>query len=223
MSDFTTAAPLRILIVDDHPIVRQGYESLIGKHADLAVCASVSTEQEALEEIARTRPHVAIIDITLKESSGVELVKAIHRQYDEVKMLVISAHDENLYAERMLEVGALGYVNKQEAAEKLVEAIRKVGEGEVFVSPQIARRLLKRRAVGSNGSEPTSTIHDLTDRELQVYEMIGGGETTKYIANRLELSPKTVERYKENIKRKLGVRNATELVQSATRWILEKG
>lgn len=210
----------RILIVDDHPIVRQGYGQLIGNHSDLEVCASVSSGREALEQAKATDPDLAIVDITLKDSHGIELVKELHAQYPELKILVVSAHDESLYAERGLNAGALGYVNKQEATDRLINAIRRVLAGEVYVSEEITRKLLKSRArAGKQGA--SSAISTLTDRELEVYEMIGHGQTTKKIASRLHLSPKTIERYKENIKKKLDISNSTELVQQATRWILE--
>lgn len=210
----------RILIVDDHPIVRQGYGQLIGNHSDLEVCASVSSGREALEQAKATDPDLAIVDITLKDSHGIELVKELHAQYPELKILVVSAHDESLYAERGLNAGALGYVNKQEATDRLINAIRRVLAGEVYVSEEITRKLLKSRARAGK-QDASSAISTLTDRELEVYEMIGHGQTTKKIASRLHLSPKTIERYKENIKKKLDISNSTELVQQATRWILE--
>jgi len=213
----------RILIVDDHPIVRQGYEQLIGTQADLQVCGWAATADEALKQAKATDPALAIVDITLKDSNGVELIKQLQTRHPNLKILVISAHDETLYAERALEAGALGYINKQEALDRLVEAVRDVLAGEVYVSEQITRRLLKRRVSGGKQQQETPQIESLTDRELQVFEMVGHGQSTKQIAARLHLSPKTIERYKENIKGKLDIANSTELVQQATRWILENG
>lgn len=213
----------RILIVDDHPIVRQGYSQLIGNQPDLEVCGAVDNEVEALKLAQINKPSLVIVDITLKDSNGIELVKELRMQNCRAKILVISAHDENLYAERALDAGALGYINKQEATERLIDAIRCVLAGEVYVSEQITRRLLKRRVSGKDSKSGESGIATLTDRELQVFEMIGHGKTTKQIASQLCLSPKTIERYKENVKRKLDIANATELVQRATRWVLERG
>jgi DNA-binding NarL/FixJ family response regulator len=210
----------RILIVDDHPIVRQGYAQLIGNQPDFEVCGVAASEQEALDEIARSHPHLAIVDISLKNSSGIELIETIHARHPDVKVLVASAHDENLFAERALEAGALGYINKQEATDRLIEGIRQVLDDEVFVSEEMTHRLLRNR-VGDSKKPDLQPIQKLTNRELQVFEMIGHGETTQRIANRLGLSHKTIERYKENLKRKLNLANATELVQQATRWVLE--
>lgn len=218
-----TSTTTRILIVDDHPIVRHGYTQLIGNQPDLEVCGSAEGEQEALELAKATHPALAIVDIMLKNGNGIELVKEFRSRYSGMKILIISAHDENLYAERALNAGAMGYVNKQEATEKLIEAIRKVLAGEVYVSEQITRRLLRRRVAGNQSVEPTAAIAALTDRELQVYEMIGHGRSTQKIAAVLHLSPKTIERYKENIKHKLDIGNSTELVRHATRWVLENG
>lgn len=213
----------RILIVDDHPIVQQGYSQLIGNQDDLDVCGVAGSGQEALEQMAQTNVDLAIVDISLKDSSGIELVKQIKQRHSRTRILVISAHDENLFAERALEAGALGYINKQEAIDKLIEALRRVLAGEVYVSEHITRRLLKNRVDNRQPSAQVTTLEKLTDRELQVFQMIGHGQSTKKIAGQLHLSPKTIERYKENIKRKLELQNSTELVQRATRWVFESG
>lgn len=215
--------PIRILTVDDHPIVRDGYSQLIGNQPDLEVCGVAASEQEALQVAKQTNPHLAIVDITLKDGNGIVLIKELLACHRHLKILVISAHDENLYAERALEAGALGYINKQEATGQLIDAIRKVLSGEVYISQAIAAKLLKRRVGGRNQKDEVAAIDTLTDRELQVYEMIGSGRTSKQIAAELQLSTKTIERYKENIKKKLSLSNATQLVQKATRWVLEKG
>lgn len=213
----------RILIVDDHPIVRQGYEQLIGTQADLEVCGWAATAEDALKEAKAADPALAIVDITLKDSNGIELIKQFQSSHPKLRVLVISAHDETLFSERALEAGALGYLNKQEALDRLIDAIRKVLAGDVYVSEQLTRRLLKRRVSPGTRSPERPPIESLTDRELQVFEMTGGGQSTKQIAARLHLSPKTIERYKENIKHKLEISNSTELVQRATRWVLEDG
>jgi len=214
----------RILIVDDHPIVRQGYAQLIGDHRDLEVCGFASTEQEALALCRERMPHLVIIDITLKEGHGIELIKQLVSRDVGVKILVISAHDEKIFAERALEAGALGYINKQEATDELIDGIRAVLAGDVYLSEQMSKRLLKRR-VGNrkSNSVDVASFDQLTDRELEVFQLIGKGLTTRRIADQLQLSPKTIERYRENIKHKLNLANATELLQRATRWSLEGG
>lgn len=217
------ASSTRILIVDDHPIVRDGYARLIGNQSDLEICGAAASAQEALEEAKHANPHLAIVDVTLKDSNGIELIRELRARHRRIKVLVISAHDENLYAERALEAGALGYINKQEATGQLIDAVRKVLAGEVYVSNAISAKLLRRRVGGRKQIGDGPLMDVLTNRELQVYELIGNGQTSKQIARTLHLSVKTVERYKENIKRKLGIRNATELIQKATRWVLEKG
>lgn len=210
----------RILIVDDHPIVRQGYSQLIGNHSDLEVCGFAPTEDEAMRQIAATDPTLVVVDIKLQDGNGIELIKKIRLQYPDIRMLVISAHDENLFAERALESGAMGYINKQEATGRLIDGIRRVLADEVYLSDQMTKRLLRRRVGGPAGTEP-SRLGDLTDRELEVFGLIGHGQSVKSIALQLNLSSKTIERYRENIKNKLGIANATELVQRATQWVLE--
>jgi DNA-binding NarL/FixJ family response regulator len=210
----------QILIVDDHPIVRQGYVQLIRDQPDMEVCGSAASETEALEELQRCQPHLAVVDISLKDSHGIVLIKQIRRTYRDVKVLVVSAHDESLYAERALEAGASGYINKQEATDKLIEGIRSVLHDRVFLSEEMTCRLLHIRVNNCHSSDKPS-IDTLTNREIEVFERIGHGETTRQIADRLQLSPKTIERYKENIKHKLRLANATELVRQATRWVLD--
>jgi DNA-binding NarL/FixJ family response regulator len=215
--------PIGILIVDDHPIVRHGYTLLIESQPDLQICGTAASEVEALQQAAVTNPAVAIVDICLTDSNGVELIKKLKSRQPRLKILVISAQDEDLYAERVLEAGALGYINKQEATDRLINGIRTVLSGEIYVSEHMTRRLLHYRVSGDPGRHEPTAIAALTDRELHVYQMIGNGRTTKQIAAQLHLSPKTVERYRENIKQKLRIDNATQLVQHATRWVLEKG
>ena len=223
MSTATTkeqgTATTRILIVDDHPIVRAGYSLLITRQPDLAICGEAETAGEALRLAREEEPDLAIIDLTLKGGSGLELCKQLAHAAPELRMLVISAHDEQLYADRALRCGARGFINKEEATTKLIEAIRTVLAGKVWLSSQMTDRLLAR--VGSGGSPSASPIESLSDRELEVFELIGQGHTTHEIAARLHLSPKTVESYRENLKRKLNLRNSTELTQHAVQWVLE--
>ena len=216
----SVAAPARVLIVDDHPIVRQGYALLIGSQPDLQVCGEAATTSEALEKMNLTSPHLLIVDVRLKDSDGIDLIKQLKAERPSVKVLVVSAMDEDLFADRVLQAGALGFVNKQEATDNLVRGIRTVLRGEVYLSERMTKRLLKRN-VGSGLEEATSPMERLSNREIQVFRYIGQGLSTKRIAAEMNLSPKTIERYRENIKAKLQLQNATELVRTATQWVLE--
>ncbi|MEX0718186.1 MAG: response regulator transcription factor [Planctomycetaceae bacterium] len=210
----------RVLIVDDHPIVREGYAKLIGSQPDLEVCGDAADAGEALRLVETTKPDLIVIDISLKEGNGIELCKDIRFQYPQVKMLVASAHDEALYAERVLRAGATGYVNKEEAIDQLIEAIRLVLSGKIYLSDEMTERMLC-RAVGSDDHAGESAVASLSDREIEVFEFIGHGMTTRQIAEKLDLSPKTIESYRENIKTKLNLKNGAELTQHAVRWVLE--
>lgn len=212
----------RILIVDDHPIVRQGYAFIIGTESDLRVCGFASTEAEAIQQARVTKPDLVIIDITLENGSGIELLKRITKSFPNIKSLVVSAFDELLFAERALDAGASGYLNKHEATGVLLDAMRQVLSDEVYLSPKMTKRLLRRK-LGRVDDAPASPLSELSDRELQVFRLIGQGTATRHIAQQLSLSPRTVERYRENIKQKLNLRSATQLVQSATKWVLEEG
>lgn len=219
----TTERPLRkkILIVDDHPSVREGLALRISLHADLDVCGEADTEEQAVSLVKETRPDLVLVDISLKCGHGIELIKRIRSIDPAIKMLVISGFQESLYAERALRAGALGYLNKQESNEKMIEAIRKVLSGERFLSAEMNRRLVE-HALGA--SDPTkSPIENLTDRELEIFRMIGEGVTTGAIATRLFLSTHTIDTHRENIKRKLGLSTAGELSRVAVQWMLENG
>ncbi len=211
----------RILIVDDHPIVRRGFRELVAHEPDLLVCGEAEDAPQALQQIEATRPDVVVIDLTLKSGHGLELIQEIKARDGRIKMLVSSMHDESLFAERALRAGASGYVSKQESADKIIDAVRRVLRGEIYLSPRMANRLLHRVASGEPlGKNP---IESLSDRELEVFEMIGQGLTTKQVAGKLELSPKTVETHREKIKTKLRLRNSIELSRHATQWVLENG
>ncbi|QDT26199.1 Response regulator UvrY [Gimesia panareensis] len=219
--DDTKQRKTRIMIVDDHPIVREGYSRLIEREDNLQVCAEADSKAEALKQIMNDPPDLVIIDISLKDGSGLELIKDIKAQFKQIKMLTVSMHDENLFAERCIRAGALGFVNKQQAPEQLVTAIHRVLSGKVFLSSEITERMIC-RSIGSENYSEQSPIETLSDRELEVFEQIGLGETTRQIAQKLNLSPKTVETYRENIKHKLNLDNATELIRNAIQWVLEK-
>src|SRR5262245_21298104 len=212
-----------VLIVDDHPAVREALALRIGRQPDLEVCGEAADMSEALRLVADTQPDVAVVDISLKTGNGIDLVKRIKDRNDHVRILVWSMHSESLYAERALRGGALGYITKDQATDKIVEAIRRVLAGKVWLSEAMAERLLQ-RAVGVGRPEVTRTPLDtLADRELEVFRLIGQGVKTAEIAERLHLSVKTVETYRDRIRQKLDLMDGTALAHYATQWVLENG
>ena len=213
--------PVKILIVDDHPSVREGLALRISIHSDLEVCGEAESEEQAIELVRQTKPDLVLVDISLKSGHGLELIKRIRSMEPTVKMLVISGFQESLYAERACRAGAMGYLNKQESSERMIEAIRTVLGGERFLSPEISRRLIS-QALGSSDEKKTP-IEQLTDRELEIFRMIGEGLSTGLIANRLFLSTHTIDTHRENIKRKLTLNSAAELSRAAVQWFLENG
>ena len=218
-----TKAPTRVLIVDDHPAVREALALRIGRQPDLEVCGEAADTGEALRLLADARPDVAVIDITLRSGNGIDLIKRIKDRNDRVRILVWSMHSEALYAERALRAGALGYVQKDQATDRIVEAIRRVLAGKVYLSEATAERMLQ-RAVGGVCEEVTrSPLDVLADRELEVFRLIGGGMKTGEIAKRLHLSVKTVETYRDRIRENLDLSDGTKLAHYATQWVLENG
>jgi DNA-binding NarL/FixJ family response regulator len=213
---------LRVLIVDDHPIVREGLAQMIDRQPDLMVCAMVDGVREAMSAIRDAAPNIAIVDLTLKDLGGLELVKMIAAAFPELPSLVLSMHDEKLYAERALRAGARGYIMKQEGTAKLMTALRVVLNGEIYLSEKMAARVLGKLVRGRVEADG-SPLNTLSDRELEVFELIGRGFGTRQIAERLCVSIKTVESHREHIKQKLKLRNATELVQHATQWATQEG
>jgi DNA-binding NarL/FixJ family response regulator len=209
----------RILVVDDHPIVRRGLRELVADETDLEICGEAEDVTQALQQIDATCPDVVIVDLTLKSGHGLELIQEIKARGELTKMLVSSMHDESLFAERALRAGAAGYISKQESPEKIIDAMRCVLRGEIYLSSRMSNRLLHRLSAG----EPLEKdpIENFSDRELQVFEMIGRGLTTKQIARELELSHKTVETHREKIKSKLNLKTGAELSRHATQWVLE--
>lgn len=210
-----------ILIVDDHPMVREGLTLRISTQPDLKVCGEAATEGEALALVRELNPDLVLIDISLKSGNGIELVKQIKSRHSAVKMLVISGFKESLYAERALRAGALGYLNKQESNDKVLAAIRAVLAGQHYFSPEITQRLISQSLGGTQAQK--SSIGNLTDRELEIFRLIGEGLTSGTIADRLFLSTHTIDTHRENIKRKLGLKNAGELNRAAVQWVLESG
>jgi DNA-binding NarL/FixJ family response regulator len=211
---------IRILIVDDHPLVRQGLIGLISTEPDLVICGEASGATEAQHLAETMRPEVAIIDLTLGEGSGIALIKEFKERYPSMKLLVLSMHDELLFAERALRAGAVGYVSKDKVSRTIVYAIRAVLADRIYLSQRMTQRMMH-RAVGARADAGQSPFDRLTDREIEVFEMIGQGLTTRGIATRLELSPKTVETHREHIKDKLEIKNTAELTQHAVQWVLE--
>jgi DNA-binding NarL/FixJ family response regulator len=213
----------RILIVDDHPAVREALASRIGRQPDLEVCGEAADMAEALRLVADTQPDLAVVDISLKSGTGIDLIKRIKDRNNSILMLVWSMHSESLYAERALRAGALGYINKDQATDKIIEAIRRVLEGKVYLSDAMAEKMLH-RAVGGGRKEATrSPLDALADRELEVFRLIGQGVKTAEIAERLHLSVKTVETYRDRIRQKLDLSDGTQLAHFATQWVLENG
>jgi len=208
----------RILLVDDHAVVRFGITQLINRQSDLVVCGEEEDASKALDAITSLKPDLVIADISLKDSSGLELMRNIKAQYPRLPILVVSVHDESIYAEMAFRAGATGYLMKQEALDRIPTAIRRVLEGSVYVSDALAARMLQQRVRGQLDVQE-SPVKSLSDRELEVFQLIGQWKKTKEIAQELHLSVKTVEYYREQIKRKLNLRDASELTQYATSWV----
>src|ERR1700674_2597658 len=206
-----------VFVVDDHPIVRQGLTLLINQESDLAVCGEAEEMHSALSAILAVRPDILIVDISLNGPDGLELLKNVRISSPRLPVLILSMHDESIYAERALRAGANGYIMKQEATEKVLVALRRILAGEIYVSDRIANKMLKHYITGS-GTLRHSSIADLSDRELEVFRLIGEGHGTRQIAEELHLSVKTVESYQAHIKEKLSLRSARELMQHAIQW-----
>jgi len=208
----------RILLVDDHAVVRYGIAQLINKQTDMVVCGEEESASNALNAIGKLKPNLVIADISLKDSSGLELMRNIKAQYTGLPVLVVSAHDETVYAEIAFRAGALGYLMKQEALEKVITAVRRVLSGNIYVSDALGSRMLQQQIRGKTDINE-SPVKSLSDRELEVFQMIGQWKKTSEIAHELHLSIKTIEYYREQIKRKLNLKNSAELTQHATSWV----
>lgn len=210
------------MIVDDHPLMRQGLAMTLEAERDIEVTWQASSAEEALDLMDKEKPDVAIVDISLPGMGGLELIKHWRARDADAKLLVVSRHDESLYAERAIRAGARGYVMKLEAADVIVTAVRRVAAGGIFVSPEINDRLLNNLAAGRS-TLSDSPMDLLSDRELEVFELTGGGLSTREISDRLHLSIKTVESYRSRIKDKLNLSSATELLQHAVHWVGGEG
>jgi DNA-binding NarL/FixJ family response regulator len=212
------ATRTKIFLVDDHPLVRDWLTQLIQREGDLTVCGEAEDTHEALTKIEEVKPDIVIADISLKSTHGLELVKDLQVRLPTLPVLVLSMHDESLYAERVLRAGAKGYITKQEATKKILLAIRRVLSGEIYISEKMSSRMVNKMVLG-RASEQKSAIERLTDRELEVFQLIGSGQGTRRIAAELHLGIKTVESYRARIKEKLKLEDGTQLLQQAIQWV----
>jgi DNA-binding NarL/FixJ family response regulator len=221
MNDCSQPGITRVVLIDDHPLIRDGLRSCLTARPHLVVCGEADDVASALILIDEFRPHLAIVDLSLRNGSGIDLIKRIVARGFGTRVLVASMMDESLYAERAIQAGALGFVHKEEASRKIVEAAERVLTGKIYVSDRVMDRLLSRAVQG--GSEPGgSPLEQLSDRELEVFEQIGTGQSVREIAETLDLSPKTVETYRDRIKRKLNLASAAQLNHFAVRWVTER-
>ncbi len=207
----------RILVVDDHPIVRERLTEIINRETDLTVCGEAEDRADAVQAIKTQTPDLVIVDLTLKNSDGLELIKDIHARWPKLLMLVVSMHDESLYAERVIRAGALGYITKQEATRSILVAIRRVLAGQIYLNEQISTHIIS-RLVSHTGPVASTPAELLADRELQVFELTGRGMNTREIAGRLHIAAKTVETYRARIREKLKLKDGSELLQLAIVW-----
>jgi DNA-binding NarL/FixJ family response regulator len=206
-----------VFLVDDHPLVREWLTHLINQQPDLVVCGEADNAQAALEAILRLKPEVAIVDISLKDQSGLELIKNLKQLQNSAAVIVLSMHDEALYAERVLRAGARGYIMKRETAKKVISAIRQVLEGKIYLSERLTS-VFAERFLDGNSTSLRSPIEQLSDRELEVFQLLGQGLETRLIAQKLHISVKTVQAFCARIKEKLELTSATELLREAVRW-----
>jgi DNA-binding NarL/FixJ family response regulator len=213
----TTKDQARIVLVDDHPMVRERLAEVINREPDLSICGEAEDRAGALEVVEREKPRLAIVDLTLKRSNGLDLIKDLRVMYPELLILVLSMQDENLYAERVIRAGAHGYITKQEATRKILDAIRQVMAGKVFLSEEISAEILS-RMLGKSKGDAMRSLDVLSDRELQVFGLVGEGFGTRQIAEQLGLDVKTVETYRTRIKEKLELKDASELLRQAIAW-----
>lgn len=207
----------RVLVADDHPIVRDGLVQLINQQVDLVCCGQAATQPEVFAAVTTLQPELLVLDLRLKDSDGLELIKSLKSQLPELPILVLSQFDEELYAERALRAGALGYVMKEQASKEVLDAMRTVLAGKIYVTPAMTAKLLQ-KALATKPATAEPSADKLTDRELQVLQCLGTGLSTREIAAQMRLSIKTVETYREHLKHKLGLRNADELVYYARNW-----
>ena len=216
------ATAKRIFVVDDHPLIREGLAAQLANQPNLQLCGEAEDVAEAMSRIAASKPDLVIVDISLKNGNGVDLVKRLKAKDPSLVMLVWSMHPESLYAERALRAGARGYVSKSKSASQIIEAVLTVLDGRTYLSPEMSEKLLGRVIGGGQKAIEASGVETLTDRELETFEHLGQGLTTQQIASKMHVSRKTVETYRARIKEKLGLANAVELVQHSVQWVLSK-
>jgi DNA-binding NarL/FixJ family response regulator len=214
------AGRARVVVIDDHPIVRRGLAQLLSSMPDLELVGEAEGYAQALELLARTPADVAVVDLSLDDSSGLDLLGEIRTRFPAVKTIVFSIHDAELYAPRALRAGAAGFVSKTQPCEDVLAAIRALTQGEIYVAPEVAQRILRRMSTGGR-ARPDGGVELLSDRELQVFELVGRGHTTGEIAKALHLSPKTVETHRQRIKAKLGIDSGTKLLIRAAQWVAQ--
>jgi DNA-binding NarL/FixJ family response regulator len=216
-----TKAKHTVFVIDDHPIVREGLVQLINRENDLVVCGLAEDAYGALKAMESVKPDIAVADISLKGTDGIELIKNMKMRFADLPVLVLSIHDESLYAPRALRAGARGYIMKQEATENVLVALRRVLGGEIYLSERMANKMLQ-QLVGIGAATGRLSVDRLSDRELEVFRLIGQGHGTRRIAEELRLSIKTVESYREHIKDKMTLNDASELVQHAIQWVQQE-
>jgi DNA-binding NarL/FixJ family response regulator len=208
---------VRVMLVDDHPLMRQGMKTLIEQHKRFEVCGEADNAPRALELVAKLQPDLAVVDISLQSTNGIELTKGLRGLCPTMQVLIISMHDENVYAERALRAGAMGYVMKHEAGDKIIAAMEQILEGEVHLSDRVKSRMLH-RFVQHRADVLISPMEKLSDREMEVFQLLGNGYGTREIANLLNLSVKTIDSYREHLKEKLGLPTGNDLVRHAIQW-----
>lgn len=208
----------QILLVDDHPVVRDGLTTIINHQRDLNVCGGADDAHQALKAISELKPDIVVVDISLKNSDGIELTKSIKAKYPKLRVLVLSVHDESIYAERALRAGARAYLMKEVVSENIVKAIRSVSKGEIYVSDTISKKFLHKIA-GDKADKTKTSIENLSDREFEIFRLIGEGYKASQIAKKLHLSVKTVETYRGRLKEKLNITDASKLLRYAIKWV----
>lgn len=215
----------QIYIVEDHPVMRRGYSYLVDSEIDLEICGEAGDAQTALKDIPDANPDLAIVDLTLQGMGGLELIKRLQAERPELPILVVSMHDETLYADRALQAGARGYIMKSEVEAEVVKAIRRILDGGVFLSDELSTKILLQYSGSKSGAPAgsTSSLEQLSDRELEVFEYMGRGFTTQEIAEKLVLSPKTIDSYRARVKDKLSIDSNTELMRRAVVWVENQG
>lgn len=222
MDQETPARKSKVLLVDDHPIVRQGLAQLINDEHDLVVCGQAEDTSQALAGARETSPDIAIVDISLKDRSGIDVIQDLGKINPDLPVLVLSMHNETLQAERALRAGARGYIMKQEATDKLLTAIRRVLAGDIYLSDRMATRMLHQLIDAKKSPAERSPLHSLTNRELEIFTLIGQGMGPREIANQFGLSVKTVEAHREHIKQKLNLKTSNELIRHAMQYVMDQ-